>query len=127
MGVGFCLALRDWCIENNIGSCPNKSFKRILLTECEASMERDLGTPAQANPVDAKQRSVLLGSARFLGELVANGLAGGPLMLTVAEEFLGKSSRLMALEMLAVFLSICAPSFDRPTWKRHTDLERIFH
>lgn len=125
--VGFCLALRDWCVENKIGSCPDKSFKRILLTECEAFMEHGLGTPVQANPVDAKQRSALLGSARFLGELVANGLAGGPLMLTVAEEFLVKSSRPMALEMLAVFLSVCAPSFDRPTWKRHTDLERMFH
>jgi len=92
-------------------------------------MERGLGSPAQSgDSVDAKPRpAALLVSARFLGELVAHGLAGGPLMLAVAEELLAQSSSPIALEMLAAFLTICAASFDRPAFKRHADLEKVFH
>mmetsp|Transcript_20753 Transcript_20753/g.55641 ORF Transcript_20753/g.55641 Transcript_20753/m.55641 type:complete len:935 (-) Transcript_20753:192-2996(-) len=125
--VGFCFALRDWCEESKIGSCPKKSFKSILLTECQVALEGGLASSQQsADSTDAKRRTAVLGIARFLGELIAQGLVSGPVILTVAEELLAQSMAPIALEMLAAFLTVSAASFDRPAWKRHTDLERIF-
>jgi ABC-type Mn2+/Zn2+ transport system ATPase subunit len=126
--VGFCFALRDWCDEQKIGSCPKKSFKHILLTECQGAMERCLGSLEQAMDLaDAKRRMMMLGVACFLGELIAQGLVSGPVMLMVSEELLAHSTSPIALETLATFLTTSAAGFDRPSWKRHTELEQIFH
>lgn len=125
--VGFCLALRDWCDEKSVGSCPKKSFKHILLTECQAAMERGLGSLEQAvDSADTKRRGAVLGVARFLGELIAQGLVSGPVMLMVSEELLAQPTSPLALETLAALLTASAAGFDRPSWKRHAELERIF-
>lgn len=98
-----------------------KAFRRALVTECQATFERNLQLPEavllahlsdeEQLEMEIKQKTKRIGNMRFIGELLVRRLLAPKLMLHIIHELLNGDSA--ALEDLIAFLAVVAPCFEQ--------------
>jgi len=98
-----------------------KTFRKVLVSECQASFERSLepADPAlfeglsgdEPFELEMKLKTRRLGNMRFIGELLVRRLLAQKLMPPIILELLAGDE--VALESLVAFLTVVAPCFDQ--------------
>lgn len=114
------------------------SFKRLLLTQCQAAFEKLLEPPS-AVPVsmddiqtDEEQEGArkrrALGNVKFVGELLNRGMLSSRLLVACAESLLQcQDACPEALESLSALLTVAGKQFDgRPEWQYTKRFDAIF-
>lgn len=117
------------------------SFRRLLLTKCQAAFERLLEQQPPASPSDgcmddaqtAEEREALrkrsaLGNVKFVGELLVRGMLSSRLLVACAESLLQcQDACPEALESLSALLTVVGKAFDgRPEWQYTKRFDAIF-
>lgn len=102
-------------------SIGGKTFRKVLVSECQASFERSLepADPAlfeglsgdEQFELEMKLKTRRLGNMGFIGELLVRRLLAQKLMPPIILELLSGDE--VALESLVAFLTVVAPCFDR--------------
>jgi len=106
------------------GVIGGKTFRKVLVTECQATFERSLVPPDPAlfaglegdEPFELAMtlKTCRLGNMRFVGDLLVQGLLATKLMPAIILELLNGDEA--ALESLIAFLTVVAPCFeDKPS------------
>lgn len=98
-----------------------KAFRRALVTECQATFERNLQpataelstdmTPEDQLELEIKHKVRRLGNIRFIGELLTRRLLAPKLMLPIVHKLLNGDAS--AHEDLIALLTVVAPCFEQ--------------
>jgi hypothetical protein len=106
------------------GSCVGgKVFRKALVTECQASFERNLQQPLDPDTLvnytyedryveEVKHKTRTLGNMRFIGELLIRKLLAGKILFFIVNEMLDTNSE-ASLESLVELLTVVAPVLER--------------
>lgn len=106
------------------GSCVGgKVFRKALVTECQASFERNLQQPLDPETLvnltyeeryveEVKHKTRTLGNMRFIGELLIRKLLAGKILFFIVNEMLDTNSE-ASLESLVELLSVVSPALER--------------
>lgn len=106
------------------GSCVGgKVFRKALVTECQASFERNLQQPLDPETLvnftyedryveEVKHKTRTLGNMRFIGELLIRKLLAGKILFFIVNEMLDTNSE-ASLESLVELLTVVAPVLER--------------
>jgi len=106
------------------GSCVGgKVFRKALVTECQASFERNLQQPLDPETLvnftyedryveEVKHKTRTLGNMRFIGELLIRKLLAGKILFFIVNEMLDTNSE-PSLESLVELLTVVAPVLER--------------
>lgn len=125
--VELCIAMRRWCTEKRIGESPQSTFNNLLLTACQTHFESHLkSVDALGSLSDAKRRTAVFGSMRFLGQLITQGEVDADVLIAVCEMLLAQHALPLAFESLVTFLAVAGGSVDRADWGHFPKLEQIF-
>lgn len=123
----FCLTLREWCAKQALGEDPTKSFRRLLLTDCQNAFEGYLSPSEQTRPVpEEKRRRAMLRSIQFLGGMIVKGVVGVPVINAVARELVVPPVTTDALESLMAFFEVVGKKFDQPERNHRQTFCEIF-
>jgi len=133
MYADLCEILHTFFIENPVSEDPRCDFKRLLLSECQHSFERNLTPPADLHKLNFEERTVaevryktrMLGNIRFVGALLARHMLASRVLVAVLEELIMDPSP-EALETLAALLTVTGPVFDTEEWAHIQQLNDIF-
>lgn len=121
----LCLRI-DTHLTSNIDSefsVGGKCFRRALVTECQASFERNLQQPMQLSCSDildedekyeqlVKFKTRCLGNVRFIGKLFVQKLLAAKILLPVICDMVDAGTD-VAMESLIVLLQEIAPHFEK--------------
>lgn len=129
----LCLRLDAHFAEQS-GVIGGKTFRKVLVNECQATFDRNL-QPADAAlfqdlaaeesfELEMKLKTRRLGNMRFIGELMVQRLLAQKLMAPIMLELLHGDE--VALESLIAFLTIVAPCFDQKASLHHAHLQDVF-
>jgi hypothetical protein len=88
-----------------------------------SSLATKTGEERTAGELNYKMR--MLGNIRFVGALLVRKMLASKVMLSIMEELLQDPTP-EALDSLAAFLMVVAPTFDSPDWPYITSLNAIF-
>jgi len=106
------------------GSCVGgKVFRKALVTECQASFERNLQQPLDPETLvnftyedryveEVKHKTRTLGNMRFIGELLIRKLLAGKILFFIVNEMLDTNSE-ASLESLVELLTVVSPVLER--------------
>jgi len=106
------------------GSCVGgKVFRKALVTECQASFERNLQQPLDPETLvnltyeeryveEVKHKTRTLGNMRFIGELLIRKLLAGKILFFIVNEMLDTNSE-ASLESLVELLSVVSQALER--------------
>lgn len=106
------------------GSCVGgKVFRKALVTECQASFERNLQQPLDPDTLvnftyedryveEVKHKTRTLGNMRFIGELLIRKLLAGKILFFIVNEMLDTNSE-ASLESLVELLTVVSPVLER--------------
>jgi len=106
------------------GSCVGgKVFRKALVTECQASFERNLQQPLDPKTLvnftyedryveEVKHKTRTLGNMRFIGELLIRKLLAGKILFFIVNEMLDTNSE-ASLESLVELLTVVSPVLER--------------
>jgi len=106
------------------GSCVGgKVFRKALVTECQASFERNLQQPLDPETLvdltyeeryveEVKHKTRTLGNMRFIGELLIRKLLAGKILFFIVNEMLDTNSE-ASLESLVELLTVVSPTLER--------------
>jgi len=106
------------------GSCVGgKVFRKALVTECQASFERNLQQPLDPETLvnltyeeryveEVKHKTRTLGNMRFIGELLIRKLLAGKILFFIVNEMLDTNSE-ASLESLVELLTVVSPALER--------------
>lgn len=109
------------------------SFRSLLLDRCQTAFEELLdrrggvrgGEDDEEARLVRKQRA--LGNVKLVGQLVVRGMLSSRLLVQCAEDLLqARGACAEALESLAAFLEVAAPTFDVQSWVHWPQLNAIF-
>jgi len=133
MYADLCEMLHEFFIENPVSEDPRCDFKRLLLSECQHSFERNLTPPADLHKLDFEKRTVaeglyktrMLGNIRFVGALLARHMLASRVLVAILEELITDPSP-EALETVAALLTVTGPVFDTEEWAHIDQLNDIF-
>jgi len=111
-----------------------KTFRKVLVNECQATFDRNLQpadaalfedlTAEESFELEMKLKTRRLGNMRFIGELIVQRLLAQKLMTPIMLELLNGDE--VALESLIAFLTIVAPCFDQKASLHHAQLQDVF-
>lgn len=119
------------------GSCVGgKVFRKALVTECQASFERNLHQPLDPSKLqhlsyeeryeeEVKHKTRTLGNMRFIGELLLRKLLAGKILFFIVNEMLDISNE-ASLESLTELLSIVAPVLEQKGTIHEAPLREVF-
>jgi len=119
------------------GSCVGgKVFRKSLVTECQASFERNLQQPLDLKTLEhlsyeeryveeVKHKTRTLGNMRFIGELLVRKLLAGKILFFIVNEMLDINSE-ASLESLIELLSIVAPALEQKGTIYEAPLSEMF-
>jgi hypothetical protein len=119
------------------GSCVGgKVFRKSLVTECQASFERNLQQPLDLKTLEhlsyeeryveeVKHKTRTLGNMRFIGELLVRKLLAGKILFFIVNEMLDINSE-ASLESLIELLSIVAPTLEQKGTIYEAPLREMF-
>jgi hypothetical protein len=110
----------------------HKSFRSLLLNQCQISFERLL-EPDDAKEADIdeeyrlRRKQQALGNIKLIGQLLVHGIVTSKLLVECSEELLRcQSTCAEALESLAALISVAGKQFDNPNWQYHPRLLQVF-
>lgn len=119
------------------GSCVGgKVFRKALVTECQASFERNLQQPLDLKTLDhlsyeeryveeVKHKTRTLGNMRFIGELLVRKLLAGKILFFIVNEMLDINSE-ASLESLIELLTIVSPALEKKGTIYEAPLREMF-
>jgi len=119
------------------GSCVGgKVFRKALVTECQATFERNLQQPLDLKTLahlsyeeryveEVKHKTRTLGNMRFIGELLVRKLLAGKILFFIVNEMLDINSE-ASLESLIELLSIVAPALEKKGTIYEAPLREMF-
>jgi translation initiation factor 4G len=119
------------------GSCVGgKVFRKALVTECQASFERNLHQPLDPTKLqhlsyeeryeeEVKHKTRTLGNMRFIGELLLRKLLAGKILFFIVNEMLDISNE-ASLESLTELLSIVSPVLEQKGTIHEAPLREVF-
>jgi len=119
------------------GSCVGgKVFRKALVTECQATFERNLQQPLDLKTLEhlsyeeryveeVKHKTRTLGNMRFIGELLVRKLLAGKILFFIVNEMLDINSE-ASLESLIELLSIVAPVLEKKGTIYEAPLREMF-
>lgn len=127
----FVSMYADLCmrLEKELSSDVGESFKKILLGKCQVSFQQLLEPPPNSDndeEAQARHKEQILGSIKFIGELMVRKMLRPKVLLTCAEALLQDAPSADRLECLAALLKVTGPFFDCPAWCGHSALVGIF-
>eukprot|EP00933_Yihiella_yeosuensis_P060512 TRINITY_DN6326_c2_g1_i1.p1 TRINITY_DN6326_c2_g1~~TRINITY_DN6326_c2_g1_i1.p1 ORF type:complete len:763 (+),score=187.84 TRINITY_DN6326_c2_g1_i1:153-2291(+) len=133
MYADLCVLLHENDCENPVSEEAKYKFKKLLLTECQASFERNLTPPSCSEELDEEERTLqeikyktrMLGNIRFVGALLSRKILASKVLVAILEELLSDPTT-EALESLAVLLTSVGATFDTPGWANRPVLESVF-
>lgn len=110
-----------------------RGFRKILLSCCQNSFEKNLTPPQVSNTLDAeeqiladvKYKTRMLGNIRLVGALIVRKMLASKVLMAICDELLSEPTP-EALESLSVLLTTVGPTFDVPSWSYHVALNGIF-
>jgi len=119
------------------GSCVGgKVFRKALVTECQATFERNLQQPLDLKTLEhlsyeeryveeVKHKTRTLGNMRFIGQLLVRKLLAGKILFFIVNEMLDINSE-ASLESLMELLSIVAPALEQKGTIYEAPLREMF-
>lgn len=132
MYANLCSRLDQWL--NTTSICENrKTFKCILLNQCQESFLKYLRQPAHLDDLQGdelyeaqvKYKTKMLGNVKLVGQLLIRKMVSSQVILMCIEELLENQNE-ETLETLVSFLTEVGPRFDDNLWKRHKKFEPVF-
>merc|ERR1712178_382971 len=113
-----------------------KVFRKALVTECQASFERNLQQPLDPETLvnftyedryveELKHKTRTLGNMRFIGELLLRKLLAGKILFFIVNEMLDISSE-ASLESLIELLAIVSPTLEQKGTVYEAPLREVF-
>merc|ERR1719506_932978 len=132
MYTDLCVRLHQHFEENPIIDDAAKTFKKVLLNQCQESFEEYLRPPTMDDlegdeKIEAlvKYKTSMLGNIKFVGNLLVQKMLSSKFIFQCAEQLLeGKTDE--TFETLAVFLTAIGPMFDNRQWPRYDMLCGVF-
>lgn len=133
MYADLCELLHVFFTENPVSDDPRCAFKRLLLSECQHSFERNLVPPSNLDQLNDEERLVtevryktrMLGNIRFVGALLARYMLASKVLIAILEELITDPTP-EALETVAALLTVTGPVFDTKEWQYQKQLEDVF-
>jgi len=136
MYANLCVLLHGHLTANPVGDASKFSFKRLLLNECQASFERNLGKsdhllkglddPEEKRLQEFRHKSRMLGNMKLIGALLVRKMLAGKVFLAILAELLSGAPSPEALESVAALLTVAGAMFDTRDWAHHATLEGVF-
>eukprot|EP00437_Effrenium_voratum_P014306 CAMPEP_0181445594 /NCGR_PEP_ID=MMETSP1110-20121109/25669_1 /TAXON_ID=174948 /ORGANISM="Symbiodinium sp., Strain CCMP421" /LENGTH=546 /DNA_ID=CAMNT_0023569645 /DNA_START=87 /DNA_END=1727 /DNA_ORIENTATION=+ len=131
MYADLCVVLHEHFVSQPL-DC-EKSFKRLLLEECQCCFERLLAPPVDLEDlaVEEKQNAArryktsMLGNIKLVGSLLARGMLASKVGIAILEELLSNATN-ETLESTAALLTAMGSACDRPSWPQKVALDGIF-
>merc|ERR1719375_1887180 len=133
MYTDLCIRLHQHFEENPIIDDAAKTFKKVLLNQCQESFEEYLKPPPGFEELEGeekyealvKYKTSMLGNIKFVGNLLVQKMLSSKIIFQCADQLLeGKTDE--TLETLAVFLTAIGPMFDNKQWPRYEQLSTVF-
>jgi hypothetical protein len=133
MYANLCVRLeQDTRIYTFKESGRHKSFRSLLLNQCQVSFEKllepDVGKEADVDEeYRLRRKQQALGNIKLIGQLLVHGIVTSKLLVECSEALLRSHSTCAeALESLAALISVAGKQFDNPTWQYHPRLLQVF-
>jgi len=136
MYANLCTQMHAWFMSGETSSTiDNKTFKKILLTQCQNSFEQHTGPyqsenskemdPIKREEAEALHKTQRIGNLKFIAALLENRMLASRILWTVTEALLANPTP-ENLECLAVFLTAVGPTFDHPEFSQYAQLASAF-
>jgi hypothetical protein len=133
MYANLCVRLeQDTRIYTFKESGRHRSFRSLLLNQCQVSFEKLL-EPDMSKEADVdeeyrlRRKQQALGNIKLIGQLLVHGIVTSKLLVECSEALLrSRSTCAEALESLAALISVAGKQFDNPTWQYHPRLLQVF-
>merc|ERR1712137_1106436 len=136
MYADLCAQLHAWFMSGKTASTiDNKTFKKILLTQCQHSFEHHTGNchsenfkemdPIKREEAEALRKTQSISNLKFIGALLETKLLASKILGTVTEALLMNPTP-EKLECLAVFLTAVGPTFDRSDSSQYAQMASAF-
>jgi translation initiation factor 4G len=116
----MCMRL-DAHLATSTGEIGGRAFRKALVSECQATFERDLQQPDAAIEaglddderfeIHMKLKTRRLGNMRFIGDLLVQHLLAPKLLSPIVHELLNGDET--SFESLVALLSVVAPEFEK--------------
>merc|ERR1719247_1763762 len=133
MYTDLCLRLHQHFEKNPIIDDAAKTFKKVLLNQCQESFEENMRPQSGFDDLEGdekiealvKYKTSMLGNIKFVGNLLVQKMLSSKIIFQCAEQLMeGRTDE--TLETLAVFLTAIGPMFDNKQWPRYDMLCAVF-
>jgi hypothetical protein len=132
MYTKLCTQLNDWFQAGNMVGVDTKTFRRVLLEECQHAFEKYL-VPFKASSTDSelafeeelKHKTKMLGNITFVGKLIVAGILANKLVPMICDTLLDDCTA-ANVECTVTFLTVIGPACDRPEWPQHAYLKTTY-
>merc|ERR1719247_715938 len=133
MYTDLCVRLHQHFEENPIIDDAAKTFKKVLLNQCQESFEENMRPQSGFDELEGdekiealvKYKTSMLGNIKFVGNLLVQKMLSSKIIFQCAEQLLeGRTDE--TLETLCVFLTAIGPVFDNKSWPRYDMLCGVF-
>merc|ERR1719472_776904 len=133
MYTDLCVRLHQHFEENPIIDDAAKTFKKVLLNQCQESFEEYLRPPPGFDELEGdekyealvKYKTSILGNIKFVGNLLVQKMLSSKIIFQCSEQLMEAKTD-ETLETLAVFLTAIGPMFDNKQWPRYEQLSVVF-
>eukprot|EP00916_Digyalum_oweni_P007391 GHVL01012450.1.p1 GENE.GHVL01012450.1~~GHVL01012450.1.p1 ORF type:complete len:585 (-),score=64.17 GHVL01012450.1:3165-4919(-) len=128
----LCVRLNNTFEDEGVGlDRKEKSFRRILLDQCQDSFNKYLQRPADEDVASEesyfKYKMKMIGNIKFIGELIANRMLSTRVVFEVGKECLSRGEE-AHYETLCELLKIIGPNFDRKKeFGRQKQFDAVFY